>query len=369
MPTCARLPILISTAEVLLDQQKAWERHSHSGQLLRPSAGPAEYVHVTGIPEGVHADGTGNSAIKRMKLRYAGTCSTCGVSVPSGVLADYHRATKSVSCLSCSACATDPEVTPGLGGSTPAPDPPALEHAATASITVEPRVVETPVTATPPLAGTGGASARREYERRRDKRETRIRTKHPRLGGLILAIIDEPQSTKAWAVGAKGEELLARRLDKLSGSGVAVLHDRRIPGSRANIDHIAVSAAGVFVIDAKRYTGRPHLRVEGGLFRPRVETLMVGRRDCSKLVAGVHKQVDLVRAALGQADIPPAVPTHGILCFVDGDWPLIGGSFTVEGLEVLWPGKAQDVITRPGPLTDEQVRALHRVLAKAFPIA
>jgi hypothetical protein len=34
---------------------------------------------------------------------------------------------------------------------------------------------------------------------------------------------------------------------------VAVLHDRRIPGSRANIDHIAIAATGVWVIDSKRY--------------------------------------------------------------------------------------------------------------------
>lgn len=38
-----------------------------------------------------------------------------------------------------------------------------------------------------------------------------------------------------------------------------VLRDRRIPGSRANIDHLAVTPTGVHVIDAKRYNGRPQL--------------------------------------------------------------------------------------------------------------
>lgn len=32
------------------------------------------------------------------------------------------------------------------------------------------------------------------------------------------------------------------------------LHDRRVPGTRANIDHIAVSSSGGSVIDAKKYT-------------------------------------------------------------------------------------------------------------------
>ena len=35
-----------------------------------------------------------------------------------------------------------------------------------------------------------------------------------------------------------------------------MLHDRRIPGTRANIDHIAVASSAVWVIDAKRYNGK-----------------------------------------------------------------------------------------------------------------
>src|SRR5690606_35761953 len=116
--------------------------------------------------------------------------------------------------------------------------------------------------------------ARREYERRRARRQERVRAAHPRIAGVILALTDDPQSTTAWATGARGEELLGRRLDGLVDSGVCVLHDRRIPGTKANIDHIAVCPGGVFVVDAKRYRGRPRLQVEGGLFRPRIERLL-----------------------------------------------------------------------------------------------
>lgn len=31
------------------------------------------------------------------------------------------------------------------------------------------------------------------------------------------------------------------------------------------------------------------------------------------------------------------VPVTGALCFVDADWPLIGGSFTTRNVHVLWP--------------------------------
>ncbi|WP_243399141.1 nuclease-related domain-containing protein [Cryobacterium zongtaii] len=218
------------------------------------------------------------------------------------------------------------------------------------------------------FTGTAGASAQREYDRRKDKREARIRDDHPYLGKLILAVSDDPQSTQAWATGARGEEVLGQRLDKLTGRGVHVLHDRRIPRTRANIDHIAVCPAGVFVIDAKKYQGRPSLRAERGLFRPRTEKLIVGSRDCTKLIHGAHKQVDLVRSALEDADLE-GIPVRGVLCFVDADWPLFGGDFTIDGVHVSWPKKALENLLKPGPVDDQTARHIHRTLASSFPPA
>src|SRR3954454_13975934 len=143
--------------------------------------------------------------------------------------------------------------------------------------------------------GTAGASARREHERRRANREKRTREKHPVIGGALLALRDDPSHERVWARGAGGEEHVARELAKRLNEGILVLHDRRIPGSRANIDHIAVAPSGVWVIDAKKYKGRPQLKIEGGFLRPRVEKLLVGTRDCTKLVDGVLKQVDIVQ--------------------------------------------------------------------------
>ena len=149
--------------------------------------------------------------------------------------------------------------------------------------------------------------------------------------------------------------------------GLQVLHDRRIPGTRANIDHIVVCASGVFVIDAKKYQGRPRLKVEGGLLRPRVEKLMVGSRDCTKLVEGVLKQVDLVQAALDPS--LGDVPVRGVLCFVEADWPLFGGSFEVRGVDALWPKKLSGKLSEDGPVDAETVAALGRSLARSFPPA
>ncbi len=150
--------------------------------------------------------------------------------------------------------------------------------------------------------------------------------------------------------------------------GGLLLHDRRIPGSRANIDHIAVGPAGVFVIDAKRYQGRPQLRVEGGILRARTEKLLVGRRDCTRLVEGVIKQVNLVRDALAAAG-HDGIALTGMLCFVDADWPLFGGDFTINGVDVLWPKKAVERIANGTALTTDQIAVIHRALASAFPPA
>lgn len=100
---------------------------------------------------------------KRMRLRYAGACRVCDIELPAKTDAIYERRTKTVRCLNHDISAAEPL---GVNGPT---DP-----------------------------GTPGASARREFERRERSRERRIREKHPRLGGLIHAISDEPQSTKAW---------------------------------------------------------------------------------------------------------------------------------------------------------------------------
>ncbi|MDT0143224.1 nuclease-related domain-containing protein [Microbacterium sp. PRC9] len=261
---------------------------------------------------------------KRMRLRYAGTCRLCGESLEAGTDAVYERGTRTVRCVQC---------------------PTAGETAA-------------------PGSGTAGASARREYERRKQDREQRIRAAHPKLGGLILALSDDPQSTQAWAQGAIGEELLAQRLTDLPDT-FRVLHDRRIAGTRANIDHIAVGPTGVWVIDAKRYKNkRPVLHVEGGVIRPRTEHLRIGGRDGSKLIEGVRAQVERIAAALDDREVPVA----GALCFLEADWPLSGGSFTVDGIHILWPRLLVKRVTEAAPQTVD-VDTIHARLAKAFPAA
>jgi hypothetical protein len=101
-------------------------------------------------------------------------------------------------------------------------------------------------------SGVAGSTARREYERRKAKDEEKLREQWGRFGGLEVALSDERQPTKAWDRGAIGEERLGTGHNAVAGAGLAVLHDRRIPGSKANIDHMAITPGGIWVIDAKR---------------------------------------------------------------------------------------------------------------------
>ena len=132
--------------------------------------------------------------VRLIRLRYPARCSSCDAALRARELAHWDTTDRRVICPGCFE-RTPPDV-----------DPPEIER------------------------GTAGASARREFERRRDTREKRVRSQHKRLGGLVLALTAEPSSTTSWAKGAAGEEQAGRALDGFREEGFAVLHDRRIPG-------------------------------------------------------------------------------------------------------------------------------------------
>ncbi len=94
------------------------------------------------------------------------------------------------------------------------------------------------------------------------------------------------------------------------------------------------------MIDAKRYTGRPEPRGEGGLFRPRTERLFIAGRDRSQLVDGLLAQVMRVQQAVGE------LPVSGVLCFIDADWPLFATAFRVRDVYATSPRRLTKLITR-----------------------
>ena len=65
-----------------------------------------------------------------------------------------------------------------------------------------------------------------------------------RRGNRSVDVADwrEPLRAHEWEQGASGERIVGARLDRIDG--IEVLHDRRVPGTRATIDHIAIGPGG-----------------------------------------------------------------------------------------------------------------------------
>jgi hypothetical protein len=111
--------------------------------------------------------------------------------------------------------------------------------------------------------------------------------------------------TKAWRRGATGERRTARLLAPLERRGWAILHDLAIPGSPANIDHLAIGPCGVLVIDTKQYRGRLRLDGDGMLWH--------GRHLLVSTLRRTRWEADQADEVLGIADIDVAavVAVHG----------------------------------------------------------
>jgi hypothetical protein len=217
-----------------------------------------------------------------------------------------------------------------------------------------------------PDSGDAGHSARRESERSRERRQLRTPPRPRLLASLLGPSADEKRllaREKRWATGARGEELVAESLARRCPE-VLLLHDRRMPHSRANIDHIAVAASGVYVIDTKRYRGK--IEVRQPLFG--APKLKVAGRDQTKLVDGLARQVAAVEATL--ADLAPEVPIRGCFCFVvpegflaDSGLPLLR-TLKINGYPLYYPRRLARRLNRSGRLTRGQARDLHAALVE-----
>ena len=289
-------------------------------------------------------------ATKLMALKRDDVCSACTAVLTAGTRAQWDNLAKLVTCLTCventaPPSATEPRVLV----------PPAIESD-----------LADPADELPPIdIGKPGASAQKEFERRHAKRENQIEEKWGtgRLGRMAKFLSDDPQTTAAWATGARGEEQVAAILSKRLSEAAVLLHDRKVPKTRGNIDHLAIAPSGVWIIDAKKYSGKVERRDVGGFFKTDLR-LFVGGRDRTKSVDGLQWQVDAVRAVLDDDD----VPVHPALSFVGAEWPLLFAKpFQLKGVWISWPGKLAELVLGEGPLSIEEVDRLARLVSQRLP--
>jgi hypothetical protein len=137
----------------------------------------------------------------------------------------------------------------------------------------------------------------------------------PRLGLVVAALaavaagwglrFRPSPDARAWRRGAAGERRTARLLNPLERQGWAVLHDLAVPGSRANLDHLAIGPGGVFVIDSKQYSGRLQLDPSGRLWH--------GRYPLAPAVRAAGFEADQAAQVLPDPGVAvvPIVAVHG----------------------------------------------------------
>jgi hypothetical protein len=176
-----------------------------------------------------------------------------------------------------------------------------------------------------------------------------------RLNTLLQALSADSRHEARWARTAESEER-ARRLEALlAGSGVHLLNDRRVPGARATIDHLAIGPRGVTVIDAVRETGRARV-VDG--------RLLVDGEDRTILVRNVLRQVEVIRLGLAAS---PELPIGAAICWVEPDGLPRVRDLSLNGVLIDRPRILAEELRRPGPLSPRAIRRFTALLDRRLP--
>jgi len=167
---------------------------------------------------------------------------------------------------------------------------------------------------------------------------------------VVRFIGDDPQATFAWANGSRGERRLALDLKRLLGDRAVLLHRRKVPGARGDVDHVVIAASGIWVIDAESDAGKVRGRDIGGSSKTDYR-LFVGGRDRTRLIQQLAYQVQAIKSTLGNSELP----VRGALCFTDAKWGLFARSLGVGEVCITPPDALTRQMAAPGPLDKHDV--------------
>jgi hypothetical protein len=164
----------------------------------------------------------------------------------------------------------------------------------------------------------------------------------------------------------EGDRRARSRLKTIEGEGVVVLNDRRIPGPHGTAAMVAVSSAGVFVVDAKHYKGLVHTRRSGPVAALGPEELHVGRRDCTPHVHEVAHKMGAVQALLGAEAQEDRVPVHAMFLLTGAAWAF-ASPIQISGVWIGWPRIAAERVRSPGTLDPMAVQDVSSLLSRHLP--
>ncbi|MCQ4045802.1 nuclease-related domain-containing protein [Streptantibioticus rubrisoli] len=167
------------------------------------------------------------------------------------------------------------------------------------------------------------------------------------------------RSANSWATGAAGEVRTAHLLAPLSRRGYIVLHDRAVPSSRANLDHLVAGPAGVFYIDTKNWRSKTaRVTVTGGLLR-------YGRYDKTRELQTVVWEAEQAARALS-VPVRPIIAVHGAKV------PAPRGRLELHGVTVVEARRLRGLIQSlpPQPGWDaDRITAVQQLAERTLPPA
>jgi hypothetical protein len=170
----------------------------------------------------------------------------------------------------------------------------------------------------------------------------------------------------AWEAGAEGERRVAGALSVLTAaSNVIVIHDRLLrPGrSQANLDHIAVSPSGAYLIDAKNWAGNVTI-YQGSLWRHKPDGQGGRSSEC------MNAQVDQVRRMAEAMETLASCVVDPVLCLTGRNAHAFGTEQLIRGVHVVPVDQiAHWLASRERTQPDAAVHVLSQKLEGLFPQA
>lgn len=94
------------------------------------------------------------------------------------------------------------------------------------------------------------------------------------------------------------------------------------------------------------------------------QELWIGNHDCTDLVAGLRRQVELIGVAVGE--LAPGVPVSGAFCLLDAELPAFR-TLMVQGIPLCGLEAVCKRLNVPGPIDEAVAERLERELALRFP--
>lgn len=215
--------------------------------------------------------------------------------------------------------------------------------------------------------GEAGGEASRKFEKLSKQNQERHQSRnliHKVLAKIFNVDSKNNYKEDVWHKGAVGEIAVGKSLDEIAVKhNFFVLHDRAIPGSVANIDHILVTPFGVFVIDAKNYQGLVKI-----VYSPLFDTssppiLYVGSRKQTVLLNKMHKQIAVVSEKL--RSIKVEIPVYGVLAFYDAEWPIFFKPTEIDGVLINGKGIEAAILSKKSDINLE-VNLIAKLIAEKF---